>query len=183
MEKHAILKQRKELKKNSHRIVRSHYMVLFFLTLVLVLFGTEFSYIKDSWGENPITGGSSEDEDEELEKFLAYIHTVYSVFGFGLWSVVLNDGGEVIGWCGLQPIGDEASPLGRIELGYLIDRDYRGKGFGYEACRAILDLAFGKLELEEVFARIAEGNVPSVRLARSLGFVRLRGDLWVAESR
>ena len=123
------------------------------------------------------------DEDEELEKFLAYIHTVYSVFGFGLWSVVLNDGGEVIGWCGLQPIGDETSPLGRIELGYLIDRDYRGKGFGYEACRAILDLAFGKLELEEVFARIAEGNVPSVRLARSLGFVRLRGDLWVAESR
>ena len=63
MEKHAILKQRKELKKNSHRIVRSHYMVLFFLTLVLVLFGTEFSYIKDSWGENPITG-SSEDEDD-----------------------------------------------------------------------------------------------------------------------
>ena len=33
----------------------------------------------------------SEDENEELEKYLAYIHTVYSVFGFGLWTVCLKN--------------------------------------------------------------------------------------------
>ena len=67
MEKYAILKQRKELKKKSHAVVRSHYMVLFFLTLVIILFGTEFSYIKDSWGENPLFGANSKNADSEKE--------------------------------------------------------------------------------------------------------------------
>ena len=110
-------------------------------------------------------------EDEELEKYLAYIHTVYSVFGIGLCSVVLKKSGEVIGWCGLQPIGDEDSPLGRIELGYLIDKRFRSKGYAFEACRAILDFAFTRLELDEVYAMIDEKNAPSLALAGKLGFV------------
>ena len=122
----------------------------------------------------------SRDEDEELEKYLAYIHTVYSVFGFGLCTVVLRQNGEVIGWCGLQPIGDDDSPLGRIELGYLIAPEYRRQGIGYEACRAILDFAFNRLELDEVYARIDESNEASIRLAHKLGFTpvptRRQGD-------
>ena len=124
--------------------------------------------------------GASTDEDQELEKYLAYIHTVYSVFGFGLCSVVLRKTGEVIGWCGLQPIGDEDSPLGRIELGYLIDQDYRRQGYAFEACRAILDFAFNRLELDEVYAVIDEKNEASLRLARKLGFARKKGLLWTA---
>jgi RimJ/RimL family protein N-acetyltransferase len=121
------------------------------------------------------------DEDEELEKYLAYIHTVYPVFGFGLCTVQRRETGEVIGWCGLQPIGDDDSPLGRIELGYLIDRDFRGQGYGYEACRAILDFAFDRLELDEVYARIDGGNAPSVHLARRLGFAERSDGLWVVK--
>lgn len=125
-----------------------------------------------------IAGSVSDDEDEELEKFLAYIHTVYSVFGFGLCTVELNETGRIIGWCGLQPIGDEDTPLGRIELGYLIDRDDRGRGYGYEACRAILDFAFDALLLDEVYACIDEKNRPSLHLAEKLGFSKKQGDLW-----
>jgi hypothetical protein len=50
--------------------------------------------------------GVSAEEDEELEKYLAYIHTVYSVFGFGLCSVVLKKTGEVIG---AMPVSDNDS--------------------------------------------------------------------------
>ncbi len=159
----------------------------------------------------------SPDEDEELEKYLAYIHTVYSVFGFGLWTVELKDAeagvsgaivseagvsgaivseagtsgaiasgtgvseagvSKIIGRCGLQPIADEDSPLGRIELGYLIDRQYRGRGYGYEACRAILEFAFERLELDEVYAVIDENNLPSLKLAQKLGFSRIKDNLW-----
>lgn len=131
----------------------------------------------------------SEDENEELEKYLAYIHTVYPVFGIGLCSVVLRDTGEVIGWCGLQPIGDEDTPMGRIELGYLIGRQWRGRGYACEACRAILDFAFRRLGLDEVYAQIDERNEPSLRLAGKLGFERTNlGDgnavrLYVAKNR
>ena len=120
------------------------------------------------------------DEDEELEKFLAYIHTVYSVFGFGLCTVELTRTGEIIGWCGLEPIGDEDSPLGRIELGYLIDPAFRREGYAYEACRAILDFAFNRLELDEVYAMIDEKNEASLCLARKLGFRKKKGLLWTA---
>ena len=67
MEKYTILNQRKELKKKSHGVVRSHYMILFFLTLVIILFGTEFSYIKDSWGENPLFGNKSESTEKDKD--------------------------------------------------------------------------------------------------------------------
>lgn len=122
------------------------------------------------------------DEDEELEKYLAYIHTVYPVFGFGLWSVVRKETGDVIGWCGLQPIGNEDTPLGRIELGYLIDREHRRKGYAYEACYAILDFAFRRLELDEVYVQIAGRNKESRRLAMRLGFTQKSGGLWVLDS-
>lgn len=122
----------------------------------------------------------SEDEDEELEKYLAYIHTVYSVFGFGLWTVCLKEDPDcIIGRCGLQPIADENSPLGRIELGYLIDQNYRGRGYALEACRAILQYGFDMLEIEEVFAAIDEGNTASLSLARRLGFEKAETGLWV----
>ena len=43
MDRYAIVKQRKELKKCAHKTVKSHYMLLVFLTLLLAFFGTEFT--------------------------------------------------------------------------------------------------------------------------------------------
>lgn len=140
--------------------------------------------VSDSSADTPavrsIGDEVSEDENEELEKYLAYIHTVYSVFGFGLWTVCLEeDPSCIIGRCGLQPIADGNSPLGRIELGYLIDERWRGKGYAYEACSAIVQYGMEKLELEEICATIPPCNRPSVSLARKLGFVRKTEKLWV----
>lgn len=148
------------------------------------------------------TDAVSPDENEELEKYLAYIHNCYSIFGFGLWSVCLKEPaeascagtqgsgtascreGELIGRCGLQPIADEDSPLGRIELGYLIDERFRGAGYGYEACSAILSYAFRELEIDALYVKIAPGNTASGRLAEKLGFERTpqEKDLWVLQN-
>ncbi|MBQ4177054.1 MAG: DUF975 family protein [Lachnospiraceae bacterium] len=63
MEKNAILKQRKELKKNGHRVVRGHYITLFFLTLVMILFGTEYSYVRNGWGPSALSENDAQEED------------------------------------------------------------------------------------------------------------------------
>ena len=42
MEKDLIFGQRKEIKKKSHTIVKSHYFLLFILSLIMILFGTEY---------------------------------------------------------------------------------------------------------------------------------------------
>ncbi len=52
MEKDSIFRQRKELKKNSHKVVRSHFAILLFLTLIMLLFGTEGSIALSSWGKS-----------------------------------------------------------------------------------------------------------------------------------
>ena len=87
--------------------------------------------------------------------------------------------GDVIGRCGLQAVADGESLMGRIELGYLIDAPYRRQGYGYEACRAIVDYAFRRLELDELFVHIAPGNRASAHLAEKLGFQKPpSGELW-----
>ena len=49
MEKDRLFAARKEIKKKGHSIVRGHYFVLIFLTLLLILFGSEFNYSKSPW--------------------------------------------------------------------------------------------------------------------------------------
>lgn len=120
--------------------------------------------------------------DLEKERFLAYIGASYDFFGFGLWTVQLKESGRIIGRCGLSPRADRYSPEGRIELGYLIDPDERRKGYGLEACRAIVRLAFGPLEIPDLYAEIDRSNIPSQKLAEKLGFRKIseKGDtqLW-----
>ena len=45
MDKNHILMQRKELKERGHRVMRSHYFLLVFLCLAMMLFGTEFKQV------------------------------------------------------------------------------------------------------------------------------------------
>lgn len=115
--------------------------------------------------------------EESLDEFLAYIRTSYTFFGFGLWTVVEQRSGRVIGRCGLSPCADSLSPEGRIELGYLIDRGFRRKGYAEEACRSILDFASFSLQCQEVYARIDRENLPSMKLARKLGFEKLPAEM------
>lgn len=119
----------------------------------------------------------TEDYNEAKEKFFAYIACQYRYYGFGLWSVVKKETGEIIGRCGLSPVVDDISPQGRIEIGYLMGVEYRKCGYAYEACKAILEYAFEVLGCPDITAVIHQGNYPSQRLAEKLGFVRVKKEI------
>lgn len=97
------------------------------------------------------------------ETLLPYIDCAYRFFGFGLWSVLTTDG-TLIGCCGFSHWED------KIELQYMLDQAYRGRGFGTQMCRAALSYAALRTEWECVYVRIAPDNKPSLRLAEKLGF-------------
>jgi RimJ/RimL family protein N-acetyltransferase len=72
---------------------------------------------------------------------------------------------------------DDEKPIGNVmlfeidtrrggaELGIVIgEPDYRGKGFGSDACNAIVDFAFGELRLERVYLSVRADN-PSAEAA------------------
>lgn len=98
----------------------------------------------------------------------SYIHDVYGLYGFGLWVVTERESGRLIGRAGISLRDVDGGE--RMELGYLIAREYRRKGYAYEVCSAIRDYAFGRLGADTLYIVTEPDNEASVRTAKKLGF-------------
>ena len=108
-------------------------------------------------------------EPEDEKKYLAdYITNVYGLLGFGVWTVLKSDTGEIIGRAGFSVRGGFEA----IELGFLIAREHQRQGYAYEVCDAILRYGQQVLRLEQVQALVKAQNEASVRLCERLGFLR-----------
>ncbi|WP_102373571.1 GNAT family N-acetyltransferase [Raoultibacter massiliensis] len=107
--------------------------------------------------------------DEEVQKWLDNQLGRYDRDGFGLWAVILKEGGSFIGQCGLtmQEYGGERV----VEVGYLFARAYWHRGYATEAARACRDYAFAELGVNEVFSLIRTTNEASKRVAVRNGMV------------
>ena len=107
------------------------------------------------------------DREMEVEYVKAYIKQVYGFYGFGLWTVMDKESGQIIGRAGLNVREGYELP----ELGFVIDVEHQGKGYAFEVCSAILDYAENVLEFEAVQAFVDENNRVSIHLLQKLGFV------------
>lgn len=69
----------------------------------------------------------------------------------------------------------------RAELGYVLGRQYWGRGYMREALTALIHSAFGNLQLRRLEAEINPENTASVRLLGGVGFKRegLLRERWV----
>lgn len=56
-------------------------------------------------------------------------------------------------------------------IGYSVDADRQGRGYGSEAVGAVVDFAFGTLRLHRIMANYQPSNERSARLLRRIGFV------------
>ena len=106
--------------------------------------------------------------DRELEFTENYIRNMYGFFQYGLWLVYERNTGKLIGRAGLEH--REIDGRTRQELGYIIHSQFQGKGYGYEACRAVLEYAEQEIGLSEIFVCMDKNNNPSRNLALKLGF-------------
>ncbi len=77
--------------------------------------------------------------------------------------------GIVLGMAGLYNIDNQrrTAEFGRLLIGA---QRYRGAGFGKEACRMLLSLAFECLNLKQVYLSVYDWNVKAVGLYDALGF-------------
>lgn len=83
-------------------------------------------------------------------------------------AVLLRDGGELIGFCGLNHMPDvEGRP--ETEVGYRLARAHWGRGYATEAVRAVRDHALHELGLRRLVALIDPGNAASIRVAEKAG--------------
>ena len=68
-----------------------------------------------------------------------------------------------------------------LEIGYLFNRAYWGRGYATEAARACKQYAFARLGAAEICSIIREGNTASQRVALRNGMTR--ADRWTKRYR
>ena len=104
---------------------------------------------------------------EDSERFLRLAEDGYARGDFGGWGVVLKEDGAFVGTCGLD--AGYAPEHARAELGYVLSREYWGKGLMPEAVRAVICFGFERAELNRVEARCIVENTASARVMEKAG--------------
>jgi [ribosomal protein S5]-alanine N-acetyltransferase len=96
------------------------------------------------------------------------------------FAILSKDSGAAIGSCLLFRFEEGSA---RAELGYVLGRAHWGHGLMQEALTALLDRAFGVMNLRRVEAEVDARNLASGRLLVRLGFTRegLLRQRWVAK--
>lgn len=106
------------------------------------------------------------------EEGLALVRAMLASSGPGVdgewyqWGIEV--GGDLVGDVGLRTF-DEAR---QGEIGFTLAPAGRGKGYGFDACSLVLDLAFIDLKFHRVIAAIDPANAAAGTLLSRLGFRR-----------
>lgn len=87
--------------------------------------------------------------------------------GFGLWAMILKEGGRFAGEAGvtLQKIDGETLP----EIGYHTLSEYRGLGIAPEGAALALEYCQKRFSLAHIYSYCEAGNDPSRRVMEKLG--------------
>ena len=116
---------------------------------------------------------SYEETRQELEWM---INHCYAKYGFGMWATIEKKTGKFMGRCGLTPMDIEGRE--EIEVGYMLAREYWGRGLATEAARAILHYGFEQVGLVRLICVINPGNQASGRVAEKIGMrLEIDGDI------
>ena len=95
----------------------------------------------------------------------------FAAAGWGLWALEPRAGGAPCGVAGLVELEAAIGP----ELNYALLPAHHGKGYATEASLAVLDHAFGVLDLPRVPGRTDRPNRASARVLERLG-MRFEGE-------
>lgn len=105
-----------------------------------------------------------------LEQAATYIENgaiaSYARHGFGLYLVVVRDGGEAAGICGLV----KRDGLDDVDLGFAFLPGYWRRGYAVESARAVKRYAAEVIGLTRLVAITSPTNGPSIRVLEKLGF-------------
>ena len=123
-------------------------------------------------GQHVLAGGlpvgRNENREAQYSYFKAYTENVYRLFGYGMWTAVIDR--EPAGWFGICPPDGSDETTGQPQLAYILKKSLQGRGLAGRICSDVIRYAKNELCMEKLSAWIHEDNLPSTALVRSLGF-------------
>lgn len=105
--------------------------------------------------------------DNDVQEWINKNLERYKKYNLGFFIISENKSGNVIGQVALEPDTIEGKPY--YEIGYILKKEYQHKGYATEAANALKKYAFDTLKLNEVIFEIRPNNLPSRKVAESLG--------------
>lgn len=102
----------------------------------------------------------------------------WALRGYGQWAIEERSSGRFIGRAGIINPADWPGP----EVGYLLGRQWWGRGYATEAANAAMDWGFREIGFEHLISLIDPANTASIAVATRLG-ESLRGEAEVMGNR
>jgi len=96
----------------------------------------------------------------------------------GLVGVYLNDSNMLIGFAGILEF--EYKNAKEYEFGFVLAKDFWGKGYATKIGKAQIDFAFNDMGLERIFALVNKDNLASKKVIAKLG-LKYIGDIKVKD--
>lgn len=104
---------------------------------------------------------------EQVKKSVNHWIEYEKKFGFSNWVVTEKDNDIMIGKCGFNWIPDNSD----IEISYLFDKRYWGKGYATEVAGAVLKHGFETIGLNRVVGFVYPQNKQSIKVLKKIGLV------------
>jgi RimJ/RimL family protein N-acetyltransferase len=103
--------------------------------------------------------------DDRIQEFVQRQITCLHERDYCMWKLTEPDTGQMIGFCGLQPLPN----ADEIEIGWWLARSHWGRGLATEAARAALRDGFERVGLERIVAVAHPDNRASRHVMEKLG--------------
>ena len=84
------------------------------------------------------------------------------------FAIFEKESDTIIGWCGL-----DGRHEGKLDIFYLVDAAYRGRGYATECARALLSYAFIQMQVPYVHGGCDKNNPASYRVMEKIGMQRI----------
>jgi ribosomal-protein-alanine N-acetyltransferase len=117
---------------------------------------------------------STPPELDRVKRLVNFQLDHWEQYGYGWWAIERleeieeveeKDNGRFIGWAGLQFLPD----TDEVEVAYMLDRDYWGRGLATEAANEALRYGFEQLRVDEIVGIVHSENAASIRVIEKLG--------------
>jgi len=113
---------------------------------------------------------------EELSEFLSWVHLIQTKYDEQKYIDLLKSNktsisfiilfeGKIIGTNGFLCIDDINK---NAQIGYCMDKNFKGKGINTKATKKIIEFGFSELDLQRIEFRIASKNIKSKAVANRL---------------
>lgn len=103
---------------------------------------------------------------EYTREFIEIVLSKYKSGEYNDWAIVHKKDDKMIGTCGFTRIDEENSV---VEIGYVLNPQYWGRGIATEAVEKIIEFAFEELQANRIEAKFIFGNEASLAVMKKVG--------------